>query len=219
MTRTRGRIVCVSEGVGDQEAVPRLVVRWLKHHGVGARFDVARLAVMAKTGDRLTHAHDAGRRLGIEHYVSVALRQQPTAVLVVLDADDACLASAARRPGPLGPALLDRARGVAGDVHVSVVIAHREFEAWFLADFPSLRERRIVRSDARLPDGLWHNPESRRGCKEVLAEVLSGGYRPARDQLRVTDALSMGSRMRDQSRSYRKFHEEMGRIARLGGAV
>jgi hypothetical protein len=63
----------------------------------------------------------------------MGLRVSPTAggVLVLIDADDDC-------PAHLGPALLARAREARSDVPVSVVLANREFEAWFLAAAPSL---------------------------------------------------------------------------------
>jgi hypothetical protein len=71
---------------------------------------------------------------GLESAVkAMALRVSPTAggVLVLIDADDDC-------PAHLGPALLARAREARSDVPVSVVLANREFEAWFLAAAPSL---------------------------------------------------------------------------------
>ena len=52
-------------------------------------------------------------------------------VLVLLDADDDC-------PAALGPALLERARAARSDVPISVVLANREFEAWFIAAAESL---------------------------------------------------------------------------------
>jgi hypothetical protein len=70
---------------------------------------------------------------GIERAVSAAaLRVRSSGgVLVLLDADDDC-------PAEYGPALLARAKAARPDKQVAVVLAMREFEAWFLAAAPSL---------------------------------------------------------------------------------
>jgi len=94
-------------------------------------------------------------------------------VLILIDADTDCAAQ-------LGPELLVRAKSVAGDVPVEVVLAVMEFEAWFLAALPSLKGQRRVRTDAEaLP-----NPESVRGAKEALRRQMAPGsaYSPPTDQ-------------------------------------
>src|SRR5258706_9481012 len=45
-------------------------------------------------------------------------------ILVLLDCDDGC-------PAVDGPELLKRASGARGDLLISVVLAKREYEAWF----------------------------------------------------------------------------------------
>ena len=56
------------------------------------------------------------------------------AILILLDsdADGAC-------PAEDGPALLSRARRARNDLAISVVLASKEFEAWFIAAARSLR--------------------------------------------------------------------------------
>ena len=56
-------------------------------------------------------------------------------ILVLLDADNDC-------PATFGPDILARAQKVAPHREVSVVLANREFEAWFLAAASSLDGRR-----------------------------------------------------------------------------
>jgi hypothetical protein len=75
-------------------------------------------------------------------------------ILVLLDADDDC-------PAELAPALLNRARSARPDRRVSVVLAKREFEAWFLASAQSLAGRFSSPADMEAPD----DPEGVRGAK------------------------------------------------------
>lgn len=213
MTRAPPKLVCVVEGTGDAGAVPRLVTRWLQRHHPKKAITVGE-AVHAKSGGRLIHPHDPSRRLGIEHSVRNALNHGPSAVLVVLDADDACMERSARGEPALGPVLRERAQQAAGLIPVSVVVATREFEAWFLADFPALRRRGVFRADARLQRNDWKDADVRRGCKELLRSLCPAGYHEARDQRHLVDSLSFGPRMRARSRSYRKFHDEMQRLVR-----
>ena len=68
-------------------------------------------------------------------------------------------------PKILGPELLARAKKVRPDRFVSVVLAKREFESWFLAAAESLRGHRGLPKDLQAP----LDPESIRGAKEWLA--------------------------------------------------
>ncbi|MGN9894906.1 hypothetical protein [Micromonospora sp. L31] len=80
-----------------------------------------------------------------------------------LDADDHC-------PADLGPRLLHRAQAARPDVKVCVVLANREFEAWFLAAAKSLGGLR------GLPDVLEPPayPEAKRDAMGWLSERMAG---------------------------------------------
>nr|VFJ77764.1 MAG: protein of unknown function (DUF4276) [Candidatus Kentron sp. FW] len=56
-------------------------------------------------------------------------------IIILLDADDDC-------PARLGPEILERASVIVPHRQVSVILADREFEAWFLAAAPSLNGKR-----------------------------------------------------------------------------
>lgn len=88
------------------------------------------------------------------------------AVLLILDSDDEC-------PASLGPSLLMRAREARSDLAIGVVLAKREFEAWFLAAADSLRGKRGLDSSLTAPD----DPESIRGAKEWLTARMGPGRR------------------------------------------
>jgi hypothetical protein len=72
----------------------------------------------------------------LERAITQAVRDRPgvAAVIVILDADDDC-------PAELGGLLLNRSV-TATDKPVGVVLAKREFEAWFLGAKESLRGKR-----------------------------------------------------------------------------
>lgn len=108
----------------------------------------------------------------LERAISFALRdrQDATAVLVLLDADDDC-------PARLAPLLLERSARVSS-VPVSVVFAVRELEAWFLGGVESLRGQRGIRNDAAYDA----DPEAPRGAKERLEGLMSGTYVDVADQ-------------------------------------
>ena len=97
-------------------------------------------------------------------------RQNVSAVLVLLDADDDC-------PAELAPQMLERCARVAS-VPVSVVFAVREIEAWFLGGIESLRGHRGIRDDASYDA----NPEAPRGAKERLEGFMRDSYVDVVDQ-------------------------------------
>jgi hypothetical protein len=120
-------------------------------------------------------------------------------VLVVLDADDDC-------PADLGPALLRRAQDARPDVRVSVVLANKEFEAWFLAGASSLAGHHGFPGDLAPPD----RPESIRDAKGWLSEHRPHGppYKPTVDQAPLASAFDM-KQAREASRSFDKFCREV----------
>lgn len=187
------RLVPIVEGHGEVRAVPALTYRWLNLRGLSGEFFVHDLAINAKGCGRLKAAHDPIGHRGIEHYVSQALRARPDAILAILDADDECLTRGARNH--LGPELLARARAVAGDVPVGVVVANREFEAWFLADL-----------------GAVEDPEERAGCKAAVGRLLGETYEPTIHQPELARKLSFSEAARALSPSYDKLARELERL-------
>src|SRR5690242_1873951 len=86
-------------------------------------------------------------------------------ILLLLDADDDL-------PCVLGPRLLAQARGVRPDRDISVVVAKREYEAWFLTAAESLRGRRRLSEDLVPPPA----PEEIRDAKGWLSKHMADGY-------------------------------------------
>ncbi len=192
---------CVVEGHGEVEAVPVLVRRIARDlyptdpDPVCTVFRVPR-SKLVQSGE-------------LERSIDVAARRvQPHgAILILIDADDDC-------PARLGPELLKRARAVTS-LPVGVVLAKREFEAWFLAAAQSLRGRRRLAEDLEPPP----DPETIRGAKEWLRRHQVGRYlySARTDQTALTAVFDM-ARARRVSSSFGKCYREIARLLEPGSA-
>ena len=130
-----------------------------------------------------------------------ALAQDCGGILVLFDADDDC-------PMELAPALERWARAAAGATPCSIVMANREYEAWFLASIGSLRGHVGVREDA----ASFPEAESPRDAKGRLKrQMLSGRYSPAADQAALTARFDLASAWRS-CRSFRKLVSSAGAL-------
>jgi hypothetical protein len=202
------KIVPVVEGYGEERAVPYLVRRWLRHRGLHQFFEVPDLAVNAKGCGKLKAAYDKQRHIGIEYYIEAAVRNRPDAILVIVDADNECLERG--RGNGLGPALLARASAVASHIPLAVVVANREYEAWFLASLTSIRQARLFPAGTRIPGNL--EPEAHSGCKRLIADLLSCPYEETTHQLQLTGALSFSAGVQRRSPSYGKLMRDLDRL-------
>jgi len=118
-------------------------------------------------------------------------------ILIVLDADDDC-------PAQLGAKVYQRAQQYIPHRSLSVVVANREFEAWFLAAAQSLHGYR----------GFFLNPgevieaEIPRNAKGWMGQhMYSGTYRELLDQPAFANRMDIQQAL-DNSRSFRKLCKE-----------
>ena len=140
--------------------------------------------------------------------VRLALAQPDCgAVLILFDGDSDC-------PADLGPTVQTWAAAAADGIPCRVVLAHREYEAWFLASIESLRGRRGVRSDAE-PHPV---PERPRGAKEQLEARMRPGatYLEATDQPAFSGVFALEAAYR-RSRSFRKLADSFANLVRAMG--
>ncbi|RZL92993.1 MAG: DUF4276 family protein [Variovorax sp.] len=93
-------------------------------------------------------------------------------VLVLLDADDDC-------PAERGALILERARQMIPHRPVSVVLANREYEAWFIAAASSLDGQRGFSLEAEANPA---DAESPRNAKGWMARRMPTGYNETTDQ-------------------------------------
>jgi len=191
-------VACIVEGHGDVLALPILVRRLAALINPATYIDVQR-------PDR--HSKSTLLRAGgLESAVELAVRGLPGlgAVLIVIDSDDDC-------PKETAPQLLARAeRAAARRRHVSLVLANREFESWFIAAAES------VKPGLAAPN----SPESIRGAKEWLSKNIFSGrkYSPTVDQPKLASLFDLDSARR-RAPSFDKMYREIERFCHLAAAT
>jgi len=165
-------IMCIVEGAGEDAAVRSLVRRIIADIDPNMYIEVPRIFRVHRT--------KVVRPGQLENAIEAAARRISGrgAILVLLDSDDDC-------PATLGPELLRRARRQRGDVPISVVLAHREYEAWFLAAAESLRGHRKIDPNFSPPP---NPPENYRDAKgQVRTMMRSKSYSTTVDQASLTE--------------------------------
>ncbi|MDE0458763.1 MAG: DUF4276 family protein [Chromatiales bacterium] len=193
------KIQPVVEGHGEAESVPILLRRLIDEAGAW-QIGVGR--PVRRTRHQLVHEPELTRSVGI------ALEQPDCgAILILLDGDDDC-------PAELGPCLqrvaAQAARGTPGEV----VIAHREYEAWFLAGFDSLRGHKMLLGRAKTP----RDPERPRDAKGRFERMMrrDTSYVEQVDQPKFSALFDLQS-ARLRSRSFRKLTKSFGSLLQACG--
>ena len=133
----------IVEGHGEVQAVPVLLRRLIPE--LGCYVEVGTPIRQKRT--EIVREQDFKRAIQLAR-----LRSETRAVLVLFDADDDCARD-------IVPPMRQWAQEVAPDLPCAVVLARREYEAWFLAALESLRGQRNIRADAAYPQ----EPEAKRG--------------------------------------------------------
>ena len=188
----------IVEGHGDVAAFPVLLRRLVEEAQV---WNVGIGRPIRSRRDQLV------RETEVKRAVKLALLQPDCgAILILFDGNSDC-------PAELGPTVQAWATAAAGGVPCGVVIAHREYEAWFLAAIESLRGHG-VREDAE----LHLDPEGPRGAKEQLEARMHAGtsYLERTDQPAFSAMFSLSDAYR-RSGSFRKLARSFGLLVRSMG--
>ena len=172
------RVSCIVEGHGEVDAIPALLRR------VGQMLEVPvypnvlhpiRIPVskLVKEGELEKAVELAARKSGNEGLI-----------FILLDCDDDC-------PAELGPALMKRAVNARPDRAIALVLAKREYEAWFIASIVSLRGQRGILHEAEVPD----EPEEIRDAKGWLSRNMreEKKYSETLDQAALTTLFDLDS--------------------------
>ncbi len=185
-------IASIVEGDGEVAALPVLLRR------LAAEWDpvtlVNPLQPIRVKRDKFLNRDDEFRR---QVLLAAAKSGENGWVLIMLDADDDC-------PANLGRQIYDRARRHIGHRRLSVVLANREFEAWFIAAARSLQGVRgfSLAGDERI------EAETPRNAKGWMRERMQGGtYSEILDQPAFAARLDLRQAF-DHSRSFRKLCKE-----------
>ena len=188
------QIGCIVEGKGEVEAVPILIRRV-------ASSLYPELQVVTPHPIRVSRSKVI-QEGELERVVELAAQNigGRGAILIILDSDDDC-------PAQLGPELLCRARQVRSDLPIAVVLAKREFEAWFLAAADSLRSYKGLTNNLESPN----NPEEIRGAKGWLKQRRdSRKYRETLDQPGFTARFDLNQARRADS--FDKCYRDIARL-------
>ena len=175
----------IVEGQGDEAAAP-ILLRRLSMEAEAWNVRIAR--------PHRRRRSQLARKADLQTAVRVALLTPACAgILILFDADDDC-------PRERAPKLEAWAREAARQIPCAVVMADREYEAWFLAAIESLRGKAGVSTDA-----VAHpEPETPRNAKRELKQRMnSGRYLDTVDQAPLTANFDLAAAWR-HCRSFRK---------------
>jgi hypothetical protein len=198
MPQTHGvTLGLVVEGQGEVEAAPILIRRIAQ---AAHYYSPIRFAVRRSSRSGLLRPDEFERTIeGLTRQIG---RSRP--LLVLLDADDDC-------PVELAEKMRARCNVGHADVPISIVLAKKEYEAWFLAAAKSLSGQRGLAAELKPPS----EPESVRGAKEWLDSFMdpSQSYSPTRHQPAYSAAMDLVEAR--QARSFRKLESEVFRLLGL----
>lgn len=186
-------VVPIVEGHGDAAAVPVLLRRLVD---AAKAWDAVRIGqpIRCKRGQLVDQA-ELTKRVRLAR-----LRKDCSAILILFDSDDDC-------PVELAARVREWAVAQAGPVCCEVVLAKREYEAWFLAAVESLRAHHSVKSDAR----SHPNPESPRSAKGRLEAMMHISYSERTHQPAFSAIFCMAAAYA-RCRSFRKLISSFGRL-------
>lgn len=188
-------IAPIVEGHGEVQAVPILLQRVLRELRTDSMLRL-NPPLRVKPASFLTDDDYFARHLEL-----AARKAKPHtrgSVLILLDCDDDCAAE-------VGVKLVAKAVAVRGDVPVTVAMAYREYETWFLAAARSLRGMAGLPTDLEPPPA----PESIRDAKGWLDMNMPSGYNPPNDQPAFTQVFSFeeAASVSSFARLRRKLHQ------------
>ena len=185
-------IASIVEGDGEVAALPVLLRRMGEWLSPGIGIDLSQPIRVRR--DRFLNRDEEFRRYLL---LAAAKCGDNGWILVLLDADDEC-------PATLGEQVLEKARLLVPHRRISVVLANREYEAWFLAAADSLHGKRGFTFD----NPQHFDPERPRDAKGWLGNrMITGTYRETTDQPAFSAIMNL-QQAQENSRSFRKLCSE-----------
>ncbi len=187
-------LATIVEGHAEVESVPLLLRRIFAQLGVS---DVQVARPFRVKRNRIVKPGELERAIS----QTIRDRAEVGGIMVLIDSDDDC-------PAELGVQLLNRAKE-ATQMPVSIVLAHREFECWFLGSKESHQGVNGIVENATAPP----NPEGIRGAKEHLTLNMIRGrrYLAVDDQVRFAEKFDLNL-ARQHCSSFDKCFREVERL-------
>ncbi len=192
------KVAAIVEGDGEVKALPTLLRRLAAWRTPESFVDP--LPPIRVRRDRFLNRNEEFSR-----YLPLAAAKctEDGWVLLVLDADDDC-------PAELGPQILKRAQCCVPHRRISVVLANREYESWFIAAAQSLNDQRGFSFDPM--DRI--DPETPRDAKGwIRARMAGGAYGETTDQPEFSARMDLQEAY-NGSRSFRKLCSDWSRQVR-----
>lgn len=192
-------LVPVVEGDGEIDAVPLLLRRLLQRD---ERWDwsIGKARRIGGIGKLRKELASVLQRL--------TMAPGCDAILILMDLDDGC-------PVEVAAELAQSARALALRCPVAIVLAHREYEAWFLASLPT------IAGHYDLPAGLVYEGviEGRRNVKGWLSDQMPPGriYKETVHQAGCTNLIDIDLAVAN-SRSFRRFVVAVEELLAAAGA-
>lgn len=185
-------VASIVEGDGEVAALPILLRRLASEWTPGSLVNA--LPPIRVRRDKFINKEDEFRR---QILLAAAKSGQTGWILVLLDADDDC-------PANLGNQIYQRALKYIPHQRLSVILANREFEAWFIAAAKSLDGLRGFSSRS----GETVDAEVPRNAKGWIRERMRTGiYSEILDQPAFAARIDLKQAF-DNSRSFRKLCKE-----------
>lgn len=183
------RIVPIIEGDGEVQAVPKLLSRLLKHKGLSGSWYI---------GNTIRVGSISKLKKDLRRFLELAtLERDCGAIVILLDLDDGC-------PRTESIALATEITKLNLPQPVAIILAHREYETWFLASIDT-----IAGNHDLLANLTYHGDvERRRGAKEWLSSHMNQVPKPRRyretfHQLEFTKLIDFDL-AQQRSRSFRR---------------
>ncbi|MCU7935424.1 MAG: DUF4276 family protein [Candidatus Thiodiazotropha sp. (ex Dulcina madagascariensis)] len=186
-------VAMVVEGHGEVAALPILLRRLNEWRNPDVYVNLSHPIRVRR--DRFLNRNEEFRRILL---LAAAKCGENGWILVLLDADDDC-------PAEIGRQILERARTCIPHRRVSVVVANKEFEAWFIAAAKSLHGRRGFRFDPDEEGVEAEQPQDAKGWMSM--RMASGKYRETTDQPAFSARMDL-EQAYENSRSFRKLCRE-----------
>lgn len=189
------RVVAIVEGEGEVVALPVLLRRLAEWRTPSVHLEVPTPIRVRR--DRFLNNDAEFRRFLL---LAAAKCGEDGWILVLLDADDDC-------PGERAPQILIRAQACVAHRPISIVLAKREYEAWFIAAAQSLNGQRGFTFDP--VDAIdAEGPRDAKGW--IRARMADGAYGETTDQPALSARMDLQQAF-DHSRSFRKLCGEWER--------
>lgn len=187
------RVIAIVEGDGEVQALPILLRRLMAWQTPDTYCDI--LYPIRVQKDRFLNKAEEFRR-----FLSLAALKagEDGWILILLDADDDC-------PANKGAEILVNSQAIIPHRRLSVVLANREFEAWYLASALSIDGHRGFTAGIVPADFDAERPRDAKGW--LGTRIASGKYRETTDQAGFAAIFDLEQAFCG-SRSFRKLCSE-----------